>query len=93
MDKQFFNLRLHWIVALIATLGVAIAFLFQLYHFSYSLWIFQACVITLFVQFVWSGAYSIASMLSGNRPYFFSLIKLSIYTLAIISVGILYFFK
>lgn len=88
MDKEFFHLRRHWIVAIVASVAMLPAIVLKSHQKDVSVIIFQMAVLTLFVQFVWSGAFAIAALLSAQRSYFFSLTLLCIYTLSALCAGV-----
>ena len=88
MDKQFFHLRRHWIVAILASVAMLPAIVWSSHQKDASMIIFQMAVLALFVQFVWSGAFAIAALLSAQRSYFFSLTLLCIYTLSALCAGV-----
>ena len=88
MDPQFFNLRKQWIAALVAAVFVFSGSLFQHTMPSLQIGLLLLGCAVLFVQFVWSGAYAIAALLTGKTNYFFSLLLLSVFEIAAMSIGI-----
>jgi hypothetical protein len=92
MDSQFFNLKKHWQTALFASAAVACSLLFRSAKTAVWDWLFRIAIVVLFVQFVWSGAYAIAALLSGYKSYFFQLILLCVFELSAISVGVYLYF-
>lgn len=91
MDKQFFQLRRHWTVAIAASAIMATACALHSSQMPLLSALFQLSVLVLFIQFVWSGAFGIAALLSGHRAYFFALTLLCVFELTALCAGIFFY--
>jgi hypothetical protein len=91
MDPQFFNLRKHWWIA--AATGVVISLLLLLAPIDLTItrMAFQLGILVLLIQFIWSGTYAIAALLSGRPSYFLQLTFLSVFCIAALTAGLTIF--
>jgi hypothetical protein len=88
MEQSFFALRKHWMVALCATALSVGAVALKPQATSSSTLLIQIGVLILFIQFVWSGAFGIAALLSGKKSHFFQLLLLSLYCIIVLTLGV-----
>jgi hypothetical protein len=93
MDQAFFNLKKQWTVCAatmaLLTLGLTVldgAPMVQRITMSLG-------ILVLFVQFVWSGSYSIAALLSGKSKYFFQLLSLAMVAISCMSIALMLWMK
>jgi hypothetical protein len=93
MDPAFFNLKKQWTVCTAASTLLALGLTALngapfLQRIAMSLGI-----LVLFVQFVWSGSYSIAALLSGKSKYFFQLLSLAVVAISSMSIALVIWMK
>jgi hypothetical protein len=91
MEKSFFALRKHWMVALCASAILVGAVALKPKATSSSTLLVQIGVLILFIQFVWSGAFGIAALLSGKKSHFFQLLLLSLYCISVLTLGVVWY--
>jgi hypothetical protein len=93
MDPAFFNLKKQWAVCAAAMALLALGLMCFSGAPILQRIIMSVAILVLFVQFVWSGAYSIAALLTGKSKYFFQLLALAVVAISCMSIALVLWMK